>query len=641
MSAGGAWVQRGGSSAPKLAVRPRRLVVASLASIVVGVTSFAVSVSPAAADYGPGYFSANLSGQASIFSDPHSQLGNGDELEWPAFAGVSGYPDRIDVNVTPPGGDTWHFDFGAPEGQTLHTGVYDDAFGSPVASTPMFTASQGGLGCSGDGRFEIKDLAYDANGTPTRLWVFYELHCSDRPAVFGELRLGEPVDDPSLQSNPSIVRWPVDDFGTVETPVPVLFTTSQATTIDTVALGGSDPKDFRIIWDDCTGLDLSAGGSCTVWVNFDPLDPGLRTATLQVAGSDGPSHAVPLQGFTYGGTTRLVVNGDLQDDCLDGKGYTFSPAGGVVWAMGTSRRVQFATADATDTFEGTFEAPPGQSLTTGASWTGITDDTSNGGGPSVHLGYDSWGCATSSGTLQIVSATYDSYGQLTSFDAKFDLHCENATGGVRGEFKWRAGDDVAPAPWMESDATGGPPGNSGPGATQPNGTTGPGDVTASGPLTVTPVNSAAAATPQTAPSQATSSPQRMSTSHAKSPSRLESFAAVLSRDSRRVSQAVHLIGGRATRSSVLRARRSIDTLRAALTSTQQRLHALAASHRADVLQTMQRLAAWQVTMAAERRSLSLRGPRIATALPPLVSRANRQAAAAIKALGRLNGHQLS
>ena len=54
-----------------------------------------------------------------------------------------------------------------------------------------------------------------------------------------------------------------------------------------VTPGGTNPQDFAIVSDGCTGANVPAGGSCTVTVRFQPSTLGTRTATLQVT-DDAP-----------------------------------------------------------------------------------------------------------------------------------------------------------------------------------------------------------------------------------------------------------------------------------------------------------------------------------------------------------------
>jgi hypothetical protein len=626
-----------------------RLLVGVLLAAA-GAALFAASASA----YGPGYFSATLSGQVAVFSDPGSELGNGAQTEWiTTNGGVVGYPNSFDV-----GGHGWGFNVGGPDNEPLHVGVYDDTGDTPGESTPVLTATRGGEECSGPGRFEIKDLAYDASGAPTRLWLLFELHCGPGwDALFGEVRLGEPPDDPALGSTPSIVRWPADNFGSTETPVPVLFTPSKAMTVSKVALGGNDPSDFRISRDGCTGLDLQSGDDCTAWVNFDPSAAGLKTATLELTDSNGTTHAVPLQGFTYGGATRLVINSDPGDTLTHGQGYSFGAAGDVVWTLGTPQKLEFTATDGSDSFEGVFGPDGGESLSTGGSWDDVADYPSQGGSAGMEITYDHSACGAIDGGFKVVSATYDSYGQMTSIDVAFQQQCRTASGELRGEFQWRAGDNVPPAPWMDPDATGvdasnssnpvsTTPGNSpgdptsptpqpGPSTAEDNrispGDTGPVTSTAKTTTTATPVKPGAS----DSPNKASTTPQTRASTLTK---QLKRLILTLSRASRQATQATQQTRSPLTRTWLRHARRAIAVLQTTVNTTKRRLQTLTLLPAVATRRAMQRLSVWQTTLRGEQRALSLPGGHNAARVTPLTNQSNRQAAAAIRALkvlGRL------
>ncbi len=571
--------------------------------------------------------SSHLSGTAAFFSDPGSYIGQGVESAWtPVNAGVSGFPNRLEVNATPPQGDSWAIDFGAPSGQSLEPGVYDEAIDDQGSDQPLIVAYDrtAGSSCDGTGRFEIKDIAYDASGAVTRFWALFELHCSDgAPALFGEFRLGEPSDDATLESVPSLVRWPADNFGTTATPLPVLFVASEPLSISRVSIAGAEPQDFRIARDACSGLQLSAGGSCSVQVQFDPLAAGLRTAELQVTDASGAVHSVPLQGFTYGGTTRLTVNSD-PDSLGDGKSYTYGAAGDTLWAGGSPQEFQFTAGEDEPDWQGTFQPPTGQTLTAGSSWTDVTRNPS-----ATQAGMDidafDYGCNAVTGQFQVLSATYDSFGDMTSFAVKFVEQCTDQTGAIRGEFDWRANDDVAPAPWMAADATGAPAAGSGSGGQTP-----PADPVA--PVTAP----APVAPPTSSTSTAVAQPAGHVTDADPDTAHLKALVTTLSRTSRRTSQVTHLTRRQINRGSLRRARRSIAALQSELTVVRRAVTALPSSRRVQATRILKRLAAWQTTLTAERKLLS--SPRAGTIADPLlslVSRANGEASSAIRALGKL------
>lgn len=302
--------------------------------------------------------------------------------------------------------------------------------------------------------------------------------------------------------------------------------------------------------------------------------------------------------------------------------------GDVVWTLGTPQT------------EACSDLPAARTLSTGEWWTNVTDYPSNDGPAGMDFTYGSSACGSINGGFKVVSATYDSNGQMTSIDVTFEQQCNGSTGALRGEFQWRAGDDVAPAPWMEPDATGfsdsstpggttsgGSPGDTGIPTPQPGPSTGEAPNTGSAdtaPITsaTTSTTAGAVETPQT-PTRTTSTQQ------------LKRLTVTLSRDSRQAKQATRQPHGTVTLSWLRRARRSIAALQTAVTITERRLHTLALAPPAATRRALQRLSAWQTTLRAEQHILPLPTGRNVARLPALKLQANRQATAAIRALTSL------
>lgn len=86
----------------------------------------------------------------------------------------------------------------------------------------------------------------------------------------------------------------------------VTLSSAAGLTVSSVTLTGTNPGDFAIGSDTCSGQTLAAGGSCTVQVSFAPLATGLRTATLSFT-DDGLTspQTVDLSGT---GTTAADVS---------------------------------------------------------------------------------------------------------------------------------------------------------------------------------------------------------------------------------------------------------------------------------------------------------------------------------------------
>ncbi len=75
---------------------------------------------------------------------------------------------------------------------------------------------------------------------------------------------------------------------------------------------GRDAAAMPLRLDECTGRTVRPGAPCEVFVRFDPVTAGTRTAVLRVTASDGATVDVRLQRFVHGRRTRLVLHrGDV------------------------------------------------------------------------------------------------------------------------------------------------------------------------------------------------------------------------------------------------------------------------------------------------------------------------------------------
>src|SRR3954453_15381394 len=63
-----------------------------------------------------------------------------------------------------------------------------------------------------------------------------------------------------------------------------------------VAVGGTNPTDFAGLTQDCTGVTLAPGLSCTASIAFGPTAPGARSAALTIQ-DDAPRspHQIPCR----------------------------------------------------------------------------------------------------------------------------------------------------------------------------------------------------------------------------------------------------------------------------------------------------------------------------------------------------------
>src|SRR5436853_868592 len=236
----------------------RRLLLQVLA------LTFATCVLPATAQATPSSFVAML-------SDPYDWIGGGGQrLYYPGNATIAIHGNAGDLTVSVSGGalgDSYSMEFAAARGQSLRPGRYVDAQRAPFrdAGRPGIDISGDGRGCNRiTGLFEVKDIGSDSRGAVNRLWLLYEQHCEGyRSALFGEIKLGEPpAADPALVM-PLTLRWPASDVGRTSTVVPVTIVANGApVTVTSASVVGSNPPDFAIRSDECSGRTLNVGASC-------------------------------------------------------------------------------------------------------------------------------------------------------------------------------------------------------------------------------------------------------------------------------------------------------------------------------------------------------------------------------------------
>lgn len=407
----------------------------------------------------------------TMFSDAGDYIGGGQQRLFDsdtARVSVSGTATYLTVNVSGgTRGDSYAMDFAAPSGQALGPGVYDGAQRASfrAATRPGIDIFGDGRGCNQDtGRFEVRDLAVGPNGVPTRLWIVYEQHCEgSAAALFGEVRVGEPAAGAGLVE-PTVTRWPPGDLGETATAVPVTVVATGPAVISAVSMGGVNPGDFPIRVDECSGQRLAAGAVCQVWVRFVPSDVGARSAILRATLADGTREAAVLQGFAYGGRTRVVLHSEPGDYIGDGLDYSYTPANAAINATSPGLRGHVAfSINGGDASRWTadFAAAGGDILAPGRY--DATRYPFNGSGPGLDVGGNGRGCNTLTGNFTVTDAAFSSDGSVKSFGASFEQHCDGNTPTFTGLFEFRAGDTTSPAPWMTTGPLTPLPSDDGPG----------------------------------------------------------------------------------------------------------------------------------------------------------------------------------
>ncbi len=369
----------------------------------------------------------------------------------------SGYPNGPSVAVVTVSGNGSNFNlnFAAPAGQTLQRGEYLSATRYPFES-----AGQAGIDVTGNssgcnqeyGRFDVRDVHFDATGTVDRLWVFYEVHCESpgAPAVFGEVRVGEPPAGASPSAEPSAVAWPGIDIGRPARVVPIrIFAGPTDRQVAGVALDGPGASDYSIRLDQCTGETVAASTGCDVFARYAPTSPGTSaSAYLAVRMTDSTEVDVALSGFAYGGTTRMDLRSDPGDYIGGGVNSSYDETTANITAYGTREAVSFSVSG----YDGTYMTAsfvPGKNdiLVPGATYTQASRAPFANGGTGLEVDGNGRGCNELSGQFTVTDVNFDPAGNLLDAGVTFVQHCEHGVPALRGSFQWRARTPAVIAPW--------------------------------------------------------------------------------------------------------------------------------------------------------------------------------------------------
>jgi hypothetical protein len=349
----------------------------------------------------------------------------------------------VDV-YTDDGHNAWELRLGPPQGQPLRRGVYDGALplGDQTRTRPFIGFSGGARGCDNYGRFQVKDVQI-VGSTIKRLWLLYEAYCGpgDVYGMFGEVRIGEPARG-ATTTIPRMVRWPAGDAKRPTTPAPVVVVASRTTRMGRARIAGS--RQFRIERNRCRGRTLEAGDRCIVVVRYRRTTAGTKRARLKFAGS---RLSVPLQGFAYGGATRMVIDSDEGDFVGQGRHYRFTlPTADVVGGGGPGL-FSLAATRGDQLFDSELAPAPGGRLRTG-TYSDARRYPYNGSHPGFDTNGDGRGCDVDTGSFRVKEARYDRYRLVRSFAATLVQHCEGATPALHATLDWRAGDHARRPSWM-------------------------------------------------------------------------------------------------------------------------------------------------------------------------------------------------
>ncbi len=156
----------------------------------------------------------------------------------------------------------------------------------------------------------------------------------------------------------------------------ITFSGGGSATISGIVVAGDYPTDFSILNNQCTGAVLSAGGSCTLSVDFHPKEPGTRVADLMISDNRWP--CVGYMTLAGSGFTATVPNASMASVPKAVTASCPRAGGGVTTTSTTATHTTTTTTHTTTTHTTTSAVSTSTSTVTSSS--GTTSGGSGAGG---------------------------------------------------------------------------------------------------------------------------------------------------------------------------------------------------------------------------------------------------------------------
>jgi hypothetical protein len=374
----------------------------------------------------------------SLYSEPGDPIGQGAQrvmhpgnVTEPIAGACCGSHDSPGARAKAADGESFRLDFSAPAGQPLAPYNRVGVQGHPFNEGAGMALQAGARSCADlFGRYELRELATDLAGRPTRLWLVYQAACEGEGPSFGEIRLNADV--PAVQQlvAPGILRFPELDLWEESIQVPVAY---RGTAVASVAVVGAHAADFPL---DAAGCPPGAG-PCEVRVRFDPVEGGARTATLRFTDATGRTHETTLEGYAHGGATEATITRGADPPVQ------YAPPATTFAATAWPTEVVASLGGATAVAFGSVQPP----LAAGA----FPNAVGTPGGPSPWLVVDEPDCGGGAFTVHELRRMPDE--TIRSFDVEF-----TCAPTVSGRWRFRAGIDPAALPaWLVPGPRAAPP----------------------------------------------------------------------------------------------------------------------------------------------------------------------------------------
>ena len=338
------------------------------------------------------------------------------------------------------------FIFLPPAGQSLLPGTYV-VTGSPGPSQPQLDVFGNSHGCDYEtGWFTIDDATYDSSGNILSFSVRFEQHCGvSEAALFGALSYQSTAPYRTRTVSPTNLAFTSPSGGPVTQTITIT-NNGPSTLTPSYALAGANPGDFNVTTT-CPS-SLAAKASCAYKITYTPGIAETSAATFEYfdelsplgppneQAEEGTGWHIPLSATNSAYQGSLPALGPAYMDSESGNGlvtpqeteftsvtYLGSPAG--------YPRFQL-TNDIGAYAEVTLAPPAGAPLVPGTYNDAESAGGQDPGDPGLDVTYGDEGCNTVAGRFIVDDATYDGSGNVVTFAARFEAHCEGGPGAIFG-----------------------------------------------------------------------------------------------------------------------------------------------------------------------------------------------------------------
>lgn len=366
------------------------------------------------------------------------------------FAVNTTYNGGVQVSFqTPSFSSWWYLDFGPPSGQAFQVGEYEGAqrfaFHSPTK--PGLDVFGDGRGCNiVAGRFLVSDITFAANGSIQTLAVDFEQHCEGAaPALFGSVRYNSSV---------SVVpRISVGDATALKGNTG----TSDATVAISLSMPSNQTVIVRYATANGTALASKQYVGTASWVRFAPGTTS-QTVTVPIIGDLLPEGNRVFHVALTNPSGAPIGDGNANVTILDPNVplTALSMYGQAGDPVSPGQRL-LTVADGTFSTTRNFDQGVSVALNVGDSWNldfaGYSNTTlvpgsydraqrfpfQPAGTPGLDVAGAGVGCNTITGRFDVLAASYLTNGNVQSFAADFEQHCDGAVPGLFGSIRVNAG----------------------------------------------------------------------------------------------------------------------------------------------------------------------------------------------------------